>query len=81
MHRRHIYEHNAGVADQRYVRESGDRDAREGVLIRETQVNAHRLISGLSRLFENFDADFHDIFQPTKWPIDYYRSRKAAQPC
>ena len=44
MHRRHIFEHNAGVADKRYVQESGDSDAREGVLVRESQENAHQLI-------------------------------------
>ena len=29
MHRRHVFEHNAGVADERYVRMSGDPDTRE----------------------------------------------------
>jgi hypothetical protein len=73
MHRRHVFEHNAGVADERYVRESGDVAAREGVLIRETQANAHRLIGRLAQMIENFDTDFHEIFPPTQWPIDYYR--------
>lgn len=73
MHRRHVFEHNAGVADARYIRESGDTDAREGVLIRETQANAHRLINGLTRMAENFEADFHEIFQPTEWPINHHR--------
>jgi hypothetical protein len=75
MHRRHVFEHNAGVADDRYVRESGDSDAKEGVLIRENQANAHRLISGLTRMAENFEKDFHEIFIPTQWPIDYHRRR------
>ena len=73
MHRRHVFEHNAGVADARYIRESGDTDAREGVLIRETQANAHRLINGLTRMAENFEADFHEILQPTEWPINHHR--------
>jgi hypothetical protein len=50
MHRRHIFEHNGGVTDERYVRESGDATAREGVLIRETQENAHVLVSCLARM-------------------------------
>jgi hypothetical protein len=66
MHRRHVYTHNGGVADERYVREGGDTDAREGVLIRETQANAHRLIGILTRIAENLDCDFHEIFQPTE---------------
>jgi hypothetical protein len=73
MHRRHVYTHNGGVADERYVREGGDTDAREGVLIRETQANAHRLIGILTRIVENLDCDFHAIFQPTEWPIRNYQ--------
>ena len=76
MHRRHVFEHNAGVADARYIRESGDPNVREGALIRETQANAHRLIGGLTRIAENFDTDFHEIFQPTEWPINHHRDRQ-----
>ena len=79
MHRRHVFEHNAGVADERYVRESGDADAREGVLIREDQTNAHRFIAELNRAAENFDKDFHEIFLPTQWPIDYHQRRQATR--
>lgn len=79
MHRRHIFEHNAGVADKRYVQESGDSDAREGVLVRESQENAHQLIAALSRATENFDKDFHEIFSPTRWPIEYFQRRQRAQ--
>jgi len=77
MHRRHVFEHNAGVADERYVQESGDADACEGVLIRETQANAHQLIAGLNRAVGNFDKDFHELFPPTQWPIDYHNRRTA----
>jgi hypothetical protein len=73
MHRRHIFEHNAGVADRRYVEESGDPAAREGDLIRESQANSHRLLGRLVRMFENFDSDFHEIFPPTQWPIDWHQ--------
>lgn len=76
MHRRHIYEHNAGVADERYVRESGDTNIQEGTLIRETQENAHRLIACFTRMIKNLDNDFHEIFPPTEWPIDDHQSRR-----
>ena len=76
MHRRHVFEHNGGVADERYVRESGDQAAREGALLRETQHNAHRLIGNLTRMFDNFDKDFHEIFPPTFEPIENHRRRK-----
>jgi hypothetical protein len=77
MHRRHVYTHNASVADEKYVRDSGDPDAREGVLIRETQANAHRLIGILTRVVENLDSDFHEIFSPTEWPIRNYQEWQA----
>jgi hypothetical protein len=76
MHRRHIYEHNAGVADERYVRESGDKDANVGILLRESKENAHRYVSVLARIIGNFDVDFHEIFQPTEWPINNERARQ-----
>ncbi len=71
MHRRHVIEHNAGVADRRYVELSGDPNAREGVLLRESQENVHRFISNLTKMIENLDRDFHEIFQPTAWPIKF----------
>jgi len=77
MHRRHVYTHNGGVADEKYVQESGDLDAREGVLIRETQVNVHRFIGILVRITENIDKDFHEIFQPTEWPIQHFQEWQA----
>ncbi len=77
MHRRHIFEHNGGVADERYIRESGDTGAHAGVLIRENQANAHRLIGCLSRMIKNFNEDFHEIFPPTQWPIDYHQKKQA----
>jgi predicted nucleic acid-binding Zn-ribbon protein len=79
MHRRHVFEHNAGVADHRYLKESGDPNAREGVLIRESQANAHRLISGLTGMAENFEKAFHEIFNPTQWPIDYHAQRTGSK--
>jgi len=60
--RRHVYEHDGGVATQRYIHEGGDTDVREGDLIRETKENAHNLISCINRMLSSFDDDFHGIF-------------------
>jgi hypothetical protein len=60
-------------------KEGGDPNAREGVLIRESQANAHRLISGLTRMAENFEKAFHEIFNPTQWPIDYHAQRTGSK--
>ena len=79
LNRRHIFEHNASVADQRYVDQSGDKEARLGVLVSEMQANAHQLIGSLSRVVENFDADFQAIFHPTEWPIKYFERTKKGK--
>jgi hypothetical protein len=76
MERRHVYEHNHGVADARYIGQSGDTAWREGDLIRETQANAHRLIGLLARMAQNVQEDFHEIFPLTEWPVNYHRSEQ-----
>lgn len=75
--RRHVFEHNGGVADQRYIDASGDSDVRLGALIRETQPNAHRLMNVLSKMMANIDADFHEIFRPTEAPINHYQQEES----
>lgn len=76
MERRHVYEHNSGVVDRRYVERSGDNGAVEGNLLREDRENVHRLIGQLSRMANNVDKDFHEIFTPTKWPIEHHEDMK-----
>jgi hypothetical protein len=76
MERRHVYEHNAGVVDRRYIERSGDEGAVEGNLLRENRNNAHRLIGLLTQMACNIDHDFHEIFAPTEWPIDYFKKRQ-----
>src|SRR5215831_13775045 len=43
FHRRHVYEHNAGEADEKYIADSGDTLVRPRQILRETQASAHRL--------------------------------------
>lgn len=64
--RRHVYEHNAGVADQRYLDRSGDTSVIPGQALRETPENATRLGEVLSMMMANIDAGFRDIFPPEK---------------
>jgi hypothetical protein len=66
LERRHIYEHNGGVADERYVERSGDETWRAGDLIRETDANAHQLLNTLPILAQNLQDDFHEIFALTE---------------
>jgi hypothetical protein len=75
LERRHVYEHNGGVADERYVERSGDTFWRIGDLIRETDQNAHKLLSTLPILAQNLHDDFHEIFPLTEWPVQFFEER------
>ena len=77
FHRRHVYEHDGGVATAFYVAESGDPDAEEGILIRESRENVHKLIGLLERMSENIETDFHEIFPPESFCIEIERRRRA----
>ena len=64
FHRRHVYEHKGGVADQRYLDESGDDSVVIGQSIREVRENVMRLRELLYEMAVNFDEGFHSIFSP-----------------
>ncbi|WP_347330778.1 hypothetical protein [Marinimicrobium locisalis] len=74
--RRHVYEHDGGVATQRYVDDSGDSNIEKGDLIRETAENAHKLIGGLNRMISTFENDFQEIFEPEQYCIEVEKKRK-----
>ena len=74
--RRHVYEHDGGVATQRYVEESGDSSIGKGDLIRETAENAHRLIGCLNRMISTFESDFHEMFEPEAFCIEIENARR-----
>ena len=73
MHRRHVHEHLGGVVDQNYVAKSGDTTAKAGDLLREDQGQVHRFGALLAKMIANLEADFHEIFPPTDWPIEYHK--------
>lgn len=71
FHRRHVYEHRGGEADERYIEESGDR-VRLKQALRETRESTHRIASAVERLATNLHAGFHQIFPPLAEPIERY---------
>jgi len=75
--RRHVYEHDGGVASVRYVRESGDQEVEEGTLIRETAENTHRLLGCLNRMIKMLDTDFNEIFPPEPFCIQIEKDRQV----
>jgi hypothetical protein len=73
FHRRHVYEHNGGEADDKYIADSGDTSARPKQALRETQESAHRLAGLVVRLARNLHRGFHEIVPPETKPIDHSR--------
>jgi hypothetical protein len=77
FHRRHLYAHKGGIADQKYLDESGDTTVQLGQLIRETQENVHRLASSLVKIARNLHEGFHSIIPTHAEPIRYHREALA----
>lgn len=77
--RRHIYEHNGGEVDERYIRESGDTSVRVKQVIYETQNSVCKLLSLLVKMGNNLHKGFHSIFPPEEKPIKMYKDRLRRQ--
>ena len=77
FHRRHVYEHNGGVVDEKYLSDSGDTTVRVNQEIRETQESAHRIVGIVGRMARSVHEGFHDIFPPEKEPIRRHADQKA----
>ncbi|MCG7985712.1 MAG: hypothetical protein JAY90_23620 [Candidatus Thiodiazotropha lotti] len=75
--RRHVYEHDGGVITRRYIENSGDSEAEEGILLRETAQNAHKFIGCINRMITTLEQDFHELFKPEPFCIDIENERKA----
>jgi hypothetical protein len=74
FHRRHVYEHKGGEADEKYIADSGD-NVRLKQALRETQESAHRTANFIMKLATNLHKGFHEIFPPLEEPIR--RAREA----
>lgn len=70
FHRRHVYEHRGGEADEKYIAESGDLSVRPRQALHETKESAHRIVGLILKMAENLHDGFHAIFPPYKTPIE-----------
>lgn len=68
FHRRHVYEHYGGEADEKYIKDSGDK-VRLKQALRETQESAHRTANLVLRIAKNLHNGFHDIFPPRETAV------------
>lgn len=79
FYRRHVYEHNGGEADEKYLQESGDKTVRVKQALRETQDSAHRTLGFIVKIATNLHRGFHEILPPAAEPIERkakYSSRR-----
>lgn len=74
--RRHVYEHNGGEVDERYIKESGDASVQPKQRIRETSESTLRAASLIEKLGYNFKVGFDEIFPPVEMPIQHEEHRK-----
>ncbi|REE92660.1 hypothetical protein [Cupriavidus plantarum] len=75
FHRRHVYEHNGGEVDQKYIDDSGDTTVRIKQRIRETQADAHTLLGHLVRVVANVHDGFHELFPPLPKPMEAHKAK------
>jgi len=74
FHRRHVYEHKGGEADEKYIADSGD-NVRLKQALRETQESAHRSANLVMKLAANLHRGFHEVFPPLEEPIQRNKRR------
>jgi len=77
FHRRHVYEHNGGEVDQKYLDNSGDTTVRLKQRIHETQQGAHDLLGSLVKMARNVHGTFHELFPPIPEPIKAFEEEKV----
>jgi hypothetical protein len=77
FHRRHVYVHKGGEADEKYIADSGD-NVRLKQALRETQESAHRTASFVLKLAGNLHREFHELFHHAKNQSSVTKSRLGA---
>ena len=75
--RRHVYEHNGGEADEKYIADSGDSSVRLKQALHETQQSAHQFADLIAKMAKNLHHGFHEIFPPAQEPISFYAKTKS----
>lgn len=80
FHRRHVYEHNGGEADEKYIADSGDKSVRPKQAIHETQESAHQIAGLVVKMAGNLHRGFHELLPPLDGPINQYQKWNSKQP-
>lgn len=73
FHRRHVYEHRGGVADEKYITDSADKSVRLGQALHESAESAHRIANLILRMARNVNRGFHEIIPPNEEAIAFHK--------
>jgi hypothetical protein len=76
FHRRHVYEHCGGEADEKYIADSGDTNVRPKQALRESQDTAHRITTLVAKMAKNLHTGFHEIFPADQASIELAMPRR-----
>lgn len=76
FHRRHVYEHNGGEVDQKYLDDSGDTSVRLKQALRETPDSVFRMTRLILRMARNLHEGFHELFPPMEEPIESHKQQQ-----
>lgn len=74
--RRHVYEHNGGEVDQRYLDESGDTSVRLKQSLREPPDSIFRMTALILKMARNLHVGFHELFPPEEEPVAMHRRQQ-----
>jgi hypothetical protein len=75
--RRHVYEHNGGEVDQRYLDDSEDTSVRLKQALRETPESIFRMTGLILRMVRTLHEGFHELFPPVEKPIEIYKAQQT----
>jgi hypothetical protein len=79
FHRRHVYEHGGGEADEKYIAASGDKSVRLKQALHETVQSAHQIAGAVQKMASNLHAGFHEIFPADEDPIKRHKKQQCPQ--
>tara|TARA_R110000868_G_scaffold545_1_gene4026 strand:- start:179 stop:1315 length:1137 start_codon:yes stop_codon:yes gene_type:complete len=69
LSRRHVYEHNGGMVDQKYIDDTNDSTVKVGQLIFENRQDVHQFISQIAAVCDALHVGVHTILKPDKQAI------------
>lgn len=78
FHRRHVYEHNGGEVDEKYIADTGDTSVKVKQALYETETSAFDTANSILKMARNFHDGFHQIFPPEQKAIELRKGKRLS---